>query len=177
MDFFTVTTLNFKILYVFIILDHGRRKIIHFMTTYNPTMQWVIQQIREATPYGFQPRYLFRDNDSIYGKGVGAFLKACNIEEVKIAYRNPWQNPYCERMIGILRQDLLNHVIILNQDHLYRLLKKYIHDYYHVARPHQGLNGDTPIPQEKPPEIKGPTKMISTPVLGGLHHRYERVAA
>ena len=175
-DFFTVITINFTTLYTFLVLDHGRRQVIHFAVTKHPTMQWVIQQLREATPYGFQPKYLFRDNDGIYGHGVGAFLKKCDIEEVRTTYRSPWQNPFVERTIGTFRRDLLNHVIILNQRHLERLLKEYINEYYHHARPHQGLQGDTPIPNKKT-KISGPTKLISIPILGGLHHKYLRIAA
>jgi len=178
MDFFTVTTIRFATLYVLIVLDHGRRKIIHWATTSNPSMCWVIQQLREAMPYGQQPRFLFRDNDGIYGNGVGEFLDSCDIEEVRTAYRSPWQNPFVERFGGTLRRELLDHVIVLGQGHLERLLREFIEDYYHVARPHQGLDGDTPIPQPKADApISGPTKLISTPILGGLHHRYQRVAA
>ena len=139
-------------------------------------MDWVIQQLREAIPFGLQPKYLFRDNDGIYGNGVKAFLKRCGIEEVRTAYRSPWQNPFVERYIGTLRRELLDHVIILSQRHLERLLREFIEEYYHVARPHQGLDGDTPIPQAKP-DISGPSKLNSVPILGGLHHRYVRVAA
>ena len=140
-------------------------------------MDWVIQQLREATPCGVQPRYLFRDNDGIYGDGVPAFLDRCGIKQVRTAYRSPWQNPFVERFIGTLRRELLDHVIVLSQSHLNRLLRQYIEGYYHVARPHQGLRGDTPVPQEKPEPIAGPTKLNSIPVVGGLHHRYVRAAA
>ncbi len=149
---------------------------MHFAMTSTPTMSWVIQQLREAMPFGLQPRYMFRDNDGIYGTEVKAFLDHCGIEEVRIAYRSPWQTPYIERFIGTLRRELLDHVIILNQKYLKHLLTEYIDDYYHVARPHQGLDGETPIPQSKPEPITG-AKIISIPVVGGLHHRYERLAA
>jgi len=175
-DFFTVITINFTTLYTFLVLDHGRRQVIHFAVTKHPTMQWVIQQLREATPDGLKPKYLFRDNDGIYGYGVGAFLKKCDIEEVRTTYRSPWQNPFVERYIGTLRRDLLDYLIVLNQRHLERLLKEYIQKYYHEARPHQGLKGDTPIPNIKP-NISGQTNLISIPVLGGLHHKYLRIAA
>ena len=177
MDFFTVTTLTFDTLYVFLILEHGRRRVRMWATTYAPSMPWVIQQLRNATPWDEHPCYLHRDNDGIYGKGVPVFLKSCGIEEVRIAYRCPWQNPYVERFIGTLRRELLDHVIIVNQAHLERLLKEFIEDYYHIQRPHQGLEGDTPLPRPKRKTIKFPTKVISTPVVGGLHHSYERVAA
>ena len=140
-------------------------------------MSWVIQQLREAMPWGVQPRYLFRDSDGIYGDGVSAFLDRCGTRQVRTAYRCPWQNPYIERFIGTLRRELLDHVIGLNQTHLDRLLREYIDDYYHVSRPHQGLAGDTPVRQQEREPIVGPTKLMSIPVLGGLHHRYIRVAA
>ncbi len=177
-DFFTVTTIRFATLYVFLVLHHGRRKVVHFAITRNPSMRWVIQQLREAMPYGQQPRFLFRDNDGIYGGGVREFLDSCGIEEVRTAYRCPWQNPFVERFGGTLRRELLDHVIVLGQGHLERLLREFIEQYYHPARPHQGLDGDTPVPQPKAEvPITGPTKLISTPILGGLHHRYQRVAA
>ena len=109
---------------------------MHYAVTTTPTMSWVIQHLREAMPFGRQPRYLFRDNDGIYGAGVKAFLAHCGIEEVRIAYRSPWQTPYIERFIGTLRRDLLDHVIILNQRHLQHILRAYIDEYYHIARPH-----------------------------------------
>jgi hypothetical protein len=173
MDFFTVTTLGFQVLYVFLVFDHARRRVLHFAITANPTMEWVIQQLREAMPFGEQPRYLFRDNDGIYGHGVHAFLISCGVLEVRSAYQSPWQNPYVERFIGTLRRELLDHVIVLNEHHLERLLKEFIEDYYHPARPHQGLSGETPLPQAPP----GEGELISVPVLAGLHHRYLRLAA
>jgi len=143
-DFFTVTTLRFQVLYVFLVFDHARREVSHFAITPSPSMEWVIQQLREAAPFGKQPRYLFRDNDSIYRHDVRAFLISFGILEVRTAYRSPWQNPYVERMIGTLRRELLDHVIILNQRHLERLLGEYLEQYYQTARPHQGLDGQTP---------------------------------
>ena len=140
-------------------------------------MDWVIQQLRESMPLGLQPRYLFRDNDGIYGSGVRAFLDIGGIEEVRTAYRSPWQNPFVERFIGTLRRELLNHVIVLSLSHVERLLQAFIKEYYHVARPHQGMDGGTPMRQTTPREISGPSKLVSIPVLGGLHHTYIRVAA
>ena len=106
-DFFSVTTRNFATLYVFLVFGHGRRRVVHWATTYHPSMDWVIQQLREATPYGQQPRYVFRDNDGIYGHGVRAFLDHSGMEEVRIAYQSPWQSPFIERFVGTLRQELL----------------------------------------------------------------------
>src|SRR3974377_1787769 len=144
MDFFTVPTLGFQILYILVILNHSRRQVVHFAVTAHPTMAWVIQQLREAMPFGQQPSYLFRDNDGIYGDEVGRFLVGTGVAEVKTAHRCPWQNPFVERYGGTLRRELLDHVMILNEEHLKRLLKEFIEGYYHRARPHQGLHGDTP---------------------------------
>ena len=177
MDFFTVPTIRFQILYVFVVLNHSRRQVVHFGVTAHPTMAWVIQQLREATPFGLQPRYMFRDNDGIYGDEVSRFLVGTGIEQVKSAYRSPWQNPFLERYIGTLRRELLDHVIILSEEHLKRLLKEFIEEYYHIARPHQGLDGDPTIPVAKPEPVTGASRLVSIPVFGGLHHRYVRMAA
>jgi transposase InsO family protein len=119
---------------------------------------------------------MHRDNDGIYGNGVPEFLESCGIEEVPTAIHSPWQNPFVERFVGTLRCELLDHIIPLRQKHLERLLREFIEDYYHPERPHQGLAGETPIPYEAP-NLSGPTKLVSKPVLGGLHHTYRRVAA
>jgi putative transposase len=177
MDFFTVFTLRFQILYVFVVLNHSRRQVVHCAVTAHPTMAWVIQQLREAMPFGQRPTYLFRDNDGIYGDAVSRFLVGTGIEEVKTAYRSPWQNPFVERYGGTLRRELLDHVIVLSEGHLKRLLKEFIQEYYHVARPHQGLEGDTPFSSNKPELVTVPSRVTSIPVVGGLHHRYVRVAA
>jgi putative transposase len=162
---------------VFVVFEHSCRRVVHFATTRSPSMEWVIQHLRNAMPFGEQPRYLFRDNDGIYGHGVALFLQRCGIREVRTALQSPWQNPYVERFIGTLRRELLDHVIVLNEHHLQRLLGEFIEDYYHVAHPHQGLGGDTPIPTESTPRFDGPTTLVATPLLGGLHHKYIRVAA
>ena len=177
MDFFTVPTFRFQVLYVFVVLNHSRRQVVHFGVTAHPTMTWVIRQLREAMPFGQQPTYLFRDNDGIYGEEVSRFLLGTGIEEVKTAYRSPWQNPFVESYGGTLRRELLDHVIILNEEHLKSLLKEFIEEYYHIARPHQGLDGDPPFPAVKPEPVTGASRLISIPVAGGLHHRYVRVAA
>ena len=176
-DFFTATTINFATICVFLVFEHGRRRVVHLSTTRSPGMEWVIQQLRDATSFGLQPRYLFRDNDGIHGHGVALFLKSCGIREVRIALQSPWRSPYIERSIGTLRRELLDHVIVLSEAHPERLLREFIEGYYHMARPHQGLGGETPTPTESPPDIEDPTKLVTIPVLGGLHHRYTRVAA
>ena len=136
-------------------------------------MEWIVQQLREATPFGDQPKYLFRDNDRIFGAGVPHFLKSSGIKEVRIAYRCPWQNPFIERFIGTLRRELLDHVIVLSERHLRLLLKEFVQEYYHAERPHRSLDGNTPIPRAIPDEPPHPAEIVSIPILGGLHHRYE----
>jgi putative transposase len=177
MDFFTVTTIRFQILYVFVVLNHARRQVVHVAVTAHPTMAWVIQQLREAMPFGIQPTYLFRDNDGIYGESVGRVLKGTGIEEVRITFRCPWQNPFVERYVGILRRELLDHVLVFNEKHLTRLLREFIDEYYHIARPHNGLDGETPFVIEKPEPVREVSGLVSIPVAGGLHHPYIRVAA
>jgi putative transposase len=132
-DFFTIPTATFRILYCFVILSHDRRKVLHFNVTGNPTAAWAAQQIVDAFPYDSTPKYLLRDNDSIFGKELQQRVKSLGIEEVKTAYRSPWQNPFVERLIGSIRRECLDHAIVLNERHL--------------------------------------------PRVGGLHHRYNRVAA
>jgi len=129
-DFFTVPTATFYVLFVFILLAHERRRIMHFNITEHPTAQWTAQQIVEAFPWDTVPRYLLRDRDSIYSMAFSERIKNMGIEHVKIAPRSPWQNPYCERVIGSIRRDVLNHVIVLNERHLKRVLSAYI-AYYH----------------------------------------------
>jgi putative transposase len=173
-DFFTVPTATFRVLFVFIILAHDRRRIVHFNITEHPTAQWTAQQIVEAFPWDTAPRYLLRDRDSIYSTVFQDRVSHMGIEEVKIAPRNPWQNPYCERVIGSIRRDALDHVIVLNERHLCRVLRSYI-DYYHTWRTHLSLEMDAPESRAiQPPELGAVRKQ---PEIGGLHHHYERQAA
>lgn len=179
MDFAVVPTLTFQVFYVFIIVSHERREIVHFGVTQRPTMLWVIQQLREATSFGFQPKYIIRDNDHIYGSGVPAFLRNSGIEEVRTAYHCPWQNPFAERIIGILRRELLDHIIPLNEEHLHRLLKEYIGEYYHPVRTHSSLDHSPPIvdPLIEKPQFSTDVHLESKPILGGLYHNYRAKAA
>ena len=154
---------------------HGRRRIRHWAVTECPSLNWILQQLREATPFGEVPRYLHRDNDGLYGKKVRMFLKDSGIKEVRCAYRSPWQNPYCERLFGSLRRELLDHVIIFHEQHLRNLLRDYVSWYEHF-RLHQGLGGECPV-QAKDRKGIAPGNIVSIPIVGGLHHRYERVAA
>lgn len=173
-DFFTVPTATFAILFVFMVLRHDRRRIVHISVTAQPTASWVAQQIREAFPWDTGPRHLIRDRDGIYGATFRATVAAMGIEEVVTAPRSPWQNPYVERVIGSIRRECLNHVIVLNERHLRWILSSYL-DYYHRSRTHLSLGKDCPEPRpEQPP---GPGKIVAFPQVGGLHHRYERLAA
>jgi putative transposase len=117
-DLCTVPTATFSVLHVIVVLEHGRRRVLHFNVTQIPAMDWVMQQLREAIPYGLQPCFMFRDNDRLFGDGVAAFLEACSVEEVRTAYRSPWQNPFVERFFGTLRRELLNHFIPFNDRYL-----------------------------------------------------------
>ncbi|MDD4402884.1 MAG: integrase core domain-containing protein [Desulfitobacteriaceae bacterium] len=151
MDFLVVPTLCFRMLYVLLIVSHDRRKIEHFAVTTNPSAAWVAQQIREATPYGQTPQYLIHDNDSIFTAGLlQRFLANTKIKVKRTGFHAPWQNGVCERTVGILRQELLNHIIPLHEKHLHRLLREYIHGYYNRARTHQGINRQTPILADEP---------------------------
>jgi transposase InsO family protein len=173
-DFFTVPTVTFRVLYVFVVLRHDRRRVVHFNVTTNPYAEWTAQQIVDAFPYETAPRFLIRDRDGIYGDYFKDRMKSSGIEEVPIAPRSPWQNPYCERVIGSIRRECLNHMIVLNEDHLRRILTDYF-DYYHNSRPHLSLERNSPRPRrvERPSE----GRVAAIPQVGGLHHRYTRRAA
>ncbi len=173
-DFFVVPTATFHLLFGFIVLHHERRQIVHFGVTANPTMGWVAQQIREAFPWGTAPRYLIRDRDGAYGQSFRSTVTAMGVEEVVTAPRSPWQNPYVERLIGSVRRECLDHSIILNERHLRRILGSYL-DYYHGSRTHLSLGKDTP--DGRPVQPAGSGTVVSLPKVGGLHHRYERLAA
>jgi transposase InsO family protein len=173
-DFFVVPTATFRLLFVFIVLQHQRRRILHFGVTTNPTSEWTSQQIREAFPWNTAPRYLIHDRDASYGGVFRSRLKAIGIVEVLSAPRSPWQNAYVERVIGSIRRECLNHVIVLNKQHLRQLLSSYL-GYYHQSRTHLSLGKDCPEPRPLQPPDRG--KVIAFPQVGGLYHRYERRAA
>jgi putative transposase len=172
-DFFTIPTITFRILYVFIVLNHDRRRIIHFNATTNPTAQWTAHQIRQAFPEESAPRFLIRDNDGIYGHAFKRQLEVMGIEDIRTAYRSPWQNAYAERVIGSIRRECLDHMIILNEKHLRKVLAEYV-DYYNDVRPHLSLDRNSPLPRNAAPPEAG--KIVATPILGGLHHHYHRAA-
>jgi putative transposase len=173
-DFFVVPTATLRILFVFIVLQHQRRRILHFGVTANPTSQWTSEQIRAAFPWDSAPRYLIRDRDASYGAAFRSRLTAMDITEVLSAPRSPWQNAYAERLIGSIRRECVNHVIVLTEHHLRRLLSSYL-GYYHRSRTHLSLEKDCPEPRLVQPPDQG--KIIAFPQVGGLHYRYERRAA
>jgi putative transposase len=174
MDFFVVPTVTFKVLFVLVILVHERRRIVHVNVTEHPSTEWTAQQVVDAFPWETAPRYLLRDRDHIYGEQFRQRVGHMGIAEVLIALRSPWQNPYVERVIGSIRRDLLDHVIVFNAPHLRRLLADYL-TYYHSFRTHLSLAMDCPVPRAVVLPEAG--AVIAVPEVGGLHHHYERRAA
>lgn len=173
-DFFTVPTATFRILYVFIVLSHERRRIVHFNVTANPTAQWTAQQLVEAFPFDTVPHYLLRDRDNICGDRYRSRAKSLGTEEVITAPRSPWQNHFAERIIGSIRRDCLDHIIVFNERHARRTLRAYF-DYYYTCRTHMSLNKDPP--ETRTVELPELGNVVAFPRVGGLHHRYQRVAA
>ena len=172
MDLFTVPTASLRLLYGFFVIEHGRRHIVHFNATFHPTSAWMMQQLREAFPYDTAPRYLVLDRDSIFSPAVVEFIRAMRTKPVRISYRSPWQNGTAERWIGNCRREMLEHVVILSERHLVRLVRLYI-SYYHEDRCHLGLYKDTPDERPVTPRPSPAAKVVALPRVGGLHHRYE----
>jgi putative transposase len=173
-DFFAVPTISFRFLFVFVILGHDRRRPIHFAVTEHPTAEWTARQLLGAFPWDNAPRYLLRDRDGIYGEMFCATAAWLWIREILTAARSPWQNPYVERLIGSIRRECLDHVIVFNEAGLRRVLKEYF-EYYERSRTHLSLEKDAPIPRMiQAPELGG---IVEIPQVGGLHPRYERRAA
>ncbi len=170
-DFFVVPTFRNTVLFAFLVLAHDRRHVIHFNVTKHPTAKWTAQQIVEAFPWDTAPRYLLRDRDRIYGQVFQDRVENMGIEEVKIAPRSPWPSPYVERLIGSIRRECLDHVIVLNERHLKRTLTDYF-SYYHRYRTHLSLDSD--CPESRPVQTKEMGKVIAFPEVGGFHHHYER---
>jgi len=172
-DFFTVPTIAFRVLCVFLVLRHDRRRVAHFNVTASPTAQWTAQQIVEAFPFEEVPRFLLRDRDGIYGPHFRDRVKHMGIDEVLIAFRSPWQPPYVERLVGLIRRECPDHVIVLNEEHLRRILASYF-EYYHEARAHLSLDRNSPIPRQAQTPEKG--RVVAKAYLNGLHHCYTRAA-
>jgi transposase InsO family protein len=173
-DMFVVASASFRLLYVMIILAHDRRTIVRFDVTRYPTAGWLARQVTDAFPWDTAPRYLLRDRDSSYGENFRKQVDAMGITEVVSAARSPWQNAYVERVIGSIRRECLDYIVIFNECHLRRVLSTYI-DYYHQTRTHLSLDKDCPDPRPVMPPRNG--RVVAIPQVRGLHHRYERLAA
>jgi putative transposase len=173
MDFFTVPSVTFRLLYCFFVISHDRRQILHFNVTRHPTSPWIIQQLREAFPFHAAAKFIMFDHDSKFSFEVALAISSLNLRPVRTSVESPWQNGVAERWIESCRRDLLDHVIVANEAHLKRLLSDYIR-YYHEDRTHLGLEKQTPKGRGRS-IMRG--KVIPLPRLGGLHHRYERLAA
>jgi transposase InsO family protein len=169
MDLFLVPTISFRLLYGLLILQHGRRELLWVSVTAHPTAEWIARQLTEA--YGWQraPRYIIRDRDRVYGHAVVSRLRAMGIRDRPIAVQSPWQNGCAERLIGSIRRDCLDHVVVFGERHLRHLLEAY-QKYYNEARTHLSLEKDTPIPRA----VQAIGRILAVPVLGGLHHQYVR---
>ena len=157
-------------------MKHGTREVVHVGVTRAPTDRWAAQQLREATPFGEGPRFLIRDNDGKFGQQFAAVAEGSGIEVVRIPPQSPDLNPICERFLGSVRRECLDHVVILNQPHLRRVLEEYAHACFNKARPHQGLRQRIPANEGVGPPDETTAKVVAIPVLGGLHHDYRRAA-
>ncbi|MGB5774050.1 MAG: integrase core domain-containing protein [Sedimenticolaceae bacterium] len=173
-DFLIIPTSTFRVLFVFIVLAHDRRRIVYFNVTEHPSVQWTAQQIVEAFPFDTAPSYLIRDGDGIYGERVTRRIKSLGIDEVVTAPASPWQNAYLERVIGTLRRELFDHVIMLNEWHVKKLISSYL-DYYHPWRTHQSLDRDAP--KGRPVRAAEPGNVVEFPAVHGLHQVYLPKAA
>jgi putative transposase len=174
--FSQATSLFFRSLFAFFIIELQSRRVIHVGVTQYPTDTWTAQQLREATAYGQGPKYLLRDNDSKFGAGFARVANTSRIEILKTPYQAPRANAICERFLGSVRRECLDHLLILHEKQLQRVLNTYVH-YFNQARPHQGIRQQIPEPNVVPipPDYEG-GKVLSLPVLGGLHHDYRRSA-
>jgi putative transposase len=171
MDFFTVPTLTFGVVYCFFVIGHDRRTILQCNVTRQPNAFWIVLQLREAWGFEQPHRFLICDRDAKFCADVMSAIRQNATEPVRTAFRSPWQNGVAERWVGSVRRELLDHVIVLNQRHLRRLLRDYIR-YYHEDRTHLGLGKDTPRGRAAASTVPSASKIVSLPRLGGLHHRY-----
>jgi hypothetical protein len=169
-DLFVVPTIAFEQLFAFLILGHRRRQLLWFGVTRNPTAEWLARQITEAFPWNRAPKYLIRDNDRAFGVAFKSRVRAMGIRDRPTSFRSPWQNGYVERLIGSVRRECTNHLIVFNAEHLRRILSKYAR-YYNEVRTHVSLGKDAPY--TRPIERYG--NIIGHPILGGLHHRHARI--
>jgi putative transposase len=172
--FFTVATVRFQILFVLLVLAHDRRRVLHFNITTHPTAEWTVQQVVEAFPWNTAPRFLLRDRDGVYGTQFRSRLASMGIEEVVTAAHSPWQSPYVERMIGTIRRECLDNVVVLGERHLRRILSNYL-DHYHRWRCHRSLDMD--CPQSRPVQHPEVGEVVEIVEANGLYRHYERRAA
>jgi len=172
MDFFTVPTVTFGLLWIFVVLHHERRRIVHFAVTDHPEAPWVIQQLREAFAFDTAPRYAILDRDGKDGHLVPAAMQSMGVKPVRTAPRSPWQNPYVERFGGTLRRELLDKIIVFNPTQLHRVVNEFV-TYYHADRCHLGLQKDAPEPRAVTPQPSARARVVALPRVGGLQHRYE----
>jgi transposase InsO family protein len=170
MDLFVVPTLSFRLLYGFLILRHRRRRIMWLAVTANPTAGWIARQVTEACGWEAAPDYIVRDRDCAYGEAFVRRLRAMGIRDRPTAPRSPWQNAYAERLIGSIRREALDHVVVLGERHLRHVLLSYM-AYHNEARTHLSLKKDAPIPRE----VQSDGRIFAKPHLGGLHHQYVRI--
>ena len=170
MDLFIVPTIGFDLLYAFVIVRLDRRDLVWVNVTTNPTAEWIARQITEAFPWNETPQYLIRDRDRVYGNVVTRRLRAMGIRDKPTAPASPWQNGFAERLIGSIRRECVDHMVVLGEAHLRRILLKYA-TYYNELRTHRSLNKDAPIHRA----VQHVGGIVSAPVLGGLHHRYCRI--
>jgi putative transposase len=175
MDFFTVPTLTFGVLYCFFVISHDRRRILHWNVTRHPSSAWVVQQLRQAFPYDYSTKYLIFDRATNFNEEAVATVKSLGIEPKRTSFRSPWQNGVAERWVGSCRRDLLDHVIVLNERHLRRLMNEYVR-YYQDDRTHLALAKGTPNCRAPGKQPGAGRRIISLPRLGGLHHRYDLAA-
>ena len=174
MDFFTVPTATFRVLFVLVVLSHARRRLVHFNVTAHPTAEWTARQLLEACALEEAPGYLIRGRDRVYGERFSRQSETLDIREAVIAPRSPWQNAYAERVIGSIRRECLDHVVVIGERHLLGILSKYV-DYYNSTRTHLSLAKDAPTPRTVQPPGQG--RVVAIPRVGGLHHEYVRPAA
>src|SRR2546422_4530374 len=172
--FFTVPPARLRVLFVLVVLAHSRRRVVHSNVTEPPPAHWTAQQIVDAFPDDSAPAYLLRDRDQVYGEQFRHRVKGIRIEEVLTAPHSPWQNPFAERLIGSIRRECLDHVLVLGESHLRRILARYF-SYYHPARTHLAPQKDSP--RVRPVELPEAGRIVEIPEVGGLHHRYVRQAA
>ena len=169
-DLFVVPTIAFRLLYGLLILRHDRRQILWLGVTAHPTAEWIAQQLTEAFGWQQAPKYLIRDRDRAYGEVFTRRVRSMGIRDRPTAPRSPWQNGHAERLIGSIRHECLDHVVVFGEQHLRHLLRSYM-QYYNDARTHLSLSKDAPIPRAV--QVIG--RILPTPILGGLHHQYVRI--